>query len=210
MQQAPEAMTLKVIAHIHTAFPTKFGIPRQSGLIPDLKAEIVFEPEYRNPDALRGIEEFSHLWLIWEFDKVAGAGWSPTVLPPTEARAVTAETAHSPFSSTTVSASQTALMSSAGSISGAAAASEEAPSNTGAVERLLRGSMEISSRAFRTAASASSQTRSATPALEAASAVASPWASARYREASFAITTKSAEQAIIALMPTQLPAITAI
>lgn len=57
----------QVIARIHTDFPTKFGIPRQSGLIPDLKAEIVFEPEYRNPDALRGIEEFSHLWLIWEF-----------------------------------------------------------------------------------------------------------------------------------------------
>ena len=61
----------QVIARIHTDFPTKFGIPRQSGLIPDLKAEIVFEPEYRNPDALRGIEEFSHLWLIWVFDRSA-------------------------------------------------------------------------------------------------------------------------------------------
>ena len=55
MQQAPEAMTLKVIAHIHTAFPTKFGIPRQSGLVEELRGEIVFTPEYRNPDALRGL-----------------------------------------------------------------------------------------------------------------------------------------------------------
>ena len=60
MQQAPEAMTLKVIAHIHTAFPTKFGIPRQSGLVEELRGEIVFTPEYRNPDALRGLEDFSH------------------------------------------------------------------------------------------------------------------------------------------------------
>ena len=61
MQQAPEAMTLKVIAHIHTAFPTKFGIPRQSGLVEELRGEIVFTPEYRNPDALRGLEDFSRL-----------------------------------------------------------------------------------------------------------------------------------------------------
>ena len=69
----------QVIARIHTDFPTKFGIPRQSGLIPDLKAEIVFEPEYRNPDALRGIEEFSHLWLIWEFSGAASSSplWKP-------------------------------------------------------------------------------------------------------------------------------------
>ena len=72
----------QVIARIHTDFPTKFGIPRQSGLIPDLKAEIVFEPEYRNPDALRGIEEFSHLWLIWEFSGAVRKEWSPTVRPP--------------------------------------------------------------------------------------------------------------------------------
>ena len=71
-----------VIARIHTDFPTKFGIPRQSGLIEELKAEIVFEPEYRNPDALRGIEEFSHLWLIWEFSESVRDGWSPTVRPP--------------------------------------------------------------------------------------------------------------------------------
>ena len=71
-----------VIARIHTDFPTKFGIPRQSGLIEELKAQIVFEPEYRNPDALRGIEEFSHLWLIWEFSESVRDGWSPTVRPP--------------------------------------------------------------------------------------------------------------------------------
>ena len=65
--QAPEAMTLKVIAHIHTAFPTKFGIPRQSGLVDSLRGEIVFTPEYRNPDALRGLEDFSHIWLVWQF-----------------------------------------------------------------------------------------------------------------------------------------------
>ena len=59
MQQAPEAMTLKVIAHIHTAFPTKFGIPRQSGLVEELRGEIVFTPEYRNPDALRGLSAIS-------------------------------------------------------------------------------------------------------------------------------------------------------
>ena len=62
-------LLLKPIAYIHTDFPTKFGIPRQSGLIPTLRATIVFEPEFRNPDALRGIEEFSHLWLIWEFSQ---------------------------------------------------------------------------------------------------------------------------------------------
>ena len=73
---------LKIIARIHTGFPTKFGIPRQSGLVRDLKAMIVFEPEYRNPDALRGIEEFSHLWLIWGFSAVEQEGWSPTVRPP--------------------------------------------------------------------------------------------------------------------------------
>lgn len=72
------------IAVIHTAFPTKFGIPRQSGLVPELKAEIVFDPEYRNPDALRGIEGYSHLWLIWQFSKALreDGSWSPTVRPP--------------------------------------------------------------------------------------------------------------------------------
>ena len=73
---------LHIIARIHTDFPTKFGIPRQSGLIDELKAEIVFEPAYRNPDALRGIEEFSHIWLIWEFSEAQRESWSPTVRPP--------------------------------------------------------------------------------------------------------------------------------
>ena len=72
---------LKVIAHIETDFPTKFGIPRQSGLV-DLESVIVFEPEFRNIEALRGIEEYSHLWLIWSFSAVNKEGWSPTVRPP--------------------------------------------------------------------------------------------------------------------------------
>ena len=72
---------LKVIAHIETDFPTKFGIPRQSGLV-DLEALIVFEPEYRNDDALRGIEDYSHLWLIWNFSAAERETWSPTVRPP--------------------------------------------------------------------------------------------------------------------------------
>ena len=73
---------MKIIARIHSAFPEKFGIPRQSGLVDDLRAEIVFEPEYRNPDALRGLEEFSHIWLIWEFSEAVRDTWSPTVRPP--------------------------------------------------------------------------------------------------------------------------------
>ena len=81
-QKSNEAMTLKVIAHIRTAFPTKFGIPRQSGLVPALRAKIVFEPEYRNPDALRGIEGFSHLWITWQFSAAVRDTWSPTVRPP--------------------------------------------------------------------------------------------------------------------------------
>lgn len=75
-------MNIEPIAHIETDFPTKFGVPRQPGLAPALRARIVFTPPYRNPDCLRGLADFSHLWLIWEFDKVADAGWSPTVLPP--------------------------------------------------------------------------------------------------------------------------------
>lgn len=74
--------TMKVIARIHSDFPEKFGIPRQSGLVPALRAKIVFEPEYRNPDALRGIEGFSHLWLIWQFSAAVRDTWSPTVRPP--------------------------------------------------------------------------------------------------------------------------------
>ena len=73
---------MKVIAYIYTDFPTKFGIPRQSGIVPELKAQIVFEPEYRNPDALRGLEEFSHIWLIWKFSETEREEWSPTVRPP--------------------------------------------------------------------------------------------------------------------------------
>lgn len=73
---------MKTIAHIHTDFPTKFGVPRQSGIIESLKATIVFEPEYRNPDAVRGLEDFSHIWLIWEFSEAVRDTWSPTVRPP--------------------------------------------------------------------------------------------------------------------------------
>ena len=80
--QAPEAMTLKVIAHIHTAFPTKFGIPRQSGLVDSLRGEIIFTPEYRNADAVRGLEDFSHIWLVWQFSGAVRNTWSPTVRPP--------------------------------------------------------------------------------------------------------------------------------
>ena len=70
------------IAHIRSDFPDKFGIPRQSGLVDSLISRVVFTPEYRNPDALRGIEGFSHLWLIWEFSESVGKPWSPTVRPP--------------------------------------------------------------------------------------------------------------------------------
>ena len=70
------------LAHIENDFPTKFGIPRQSGRVGALKARIVFEPEYRNVDACRGLEEFSHIWLIWEFSENVDAPWSPTVRPP--------------------------------------------------------------------------------------------------------------------------------
>lgn len=73
---------MKIIARIHTDFPTKFGIPRQSGLVDELFGEIVFESEYRCPRALLGIEEFSHLWLIWEFSEAKREGWSQTVFPP--------------------------------------------------------------------------------------------------------------------------------
>ena len=72
---------MKIIARIHNDFKDKFGIPRQSGLT-ELTSRIVFEPEYRNPDALRGIEGYSHLWLIWQFSKAVRENWSPTVRPP--------------------------------------------------------------------------------------------------------------------------------
>ncbi len=77
-----DSLTLCPIARIHTDLPQKFGVPRQSGLVEELEARIVFEPEFRRPEALRGLEGFSHLWLIWEFSLNAGAVWSPTVRPP--------------------------------------------------------------------------------------------------------------------------------
>ena len=73
---------MKIIARIHCDFKEKFGIPRQSGLVKGTRAAIVFEPEYRNPDALRGIDGFSHLWLIWSFSRAERDSWSPTVRPP--------------------------------------------------------------------------------------------------------------------------------
>ena len=75
-------MQITPIAHIRTDFPEKFGIPRQSGLAGALSGKIVFEKEFRNPDALRGLEGFSHLWLIWEFSATRKGGWQPTVRPP--------------------------------------------------------------------------------------------------------------------------------
>ena len=73
---------MKTIAVIRNDYETKFGVPRQSGLVTAAMSRIVFEPEYRNADALRGLEDFSHLWLIWEFSEAKRDGWSPTVRPP--------------------------------------------------------------------------------------------------------------------------------
>jgi tRNA-Thr(GGU) m(6)t(6)A37 methyltransferase TsaA len=73
---------MKTIARIHTDFPTKFGIPRQSGIVASLQGKIVFEPEYRNVEAVRGLEDFSHIWLLWEFSEAVRDNWSPTVRPP--------------------------------------------------------------------------------------------------------------------------------
>ena len=73
---------LKVVAKMKSDFPDKFGIPRQSGLVDTLTSTIVFEPDYRNSDALRGLEDFSHLWIIWQFSKAVREEWSPTVRPP--------------------------------------------------------------------------------------------------------------------------------
>ncbi len=77
-----ENITIKPIAHIRSDFATKFGIPRQSGIVKQLRATIIFEPEFRNSDALRGIDGFSHLWLIWQFSEAVRTDWSPTVRPP--------------------------------------------------------------------------------------------------------------------------------
>ena len=73
---------VKPIAFMHSDFNSKFGIPRQSGLVEQLRSTIVFAPEFRNPDALRGIEDFSKLWIIWQFSEAVRQGWSPTVRPP--------------------------------------------------------------------------------------------------------------------------------
>ena len=73
---------LRPIAWIRSGFPQKFGIPRQSGLVEALRGEVVFLPEYRDPEAFRGLEEFSHLWLIWQFSQARREKWSPTVRPP--------------------------------------------------------------------------------------------------------------------------------
>ena len=73
---------IQVIARMKSDFPTKFGIPRQSGLVEELRSTIIFEPEFRNADALRGIEGYSHLWLIWQFSEAVRSEWSPTVRPP--------------------------------------------------------------------------------------------------------------------------------
>ncbi len=73
---------MKIIAHISSDFSTKFGIPRQSGLIDELEATVIFEPEYRIPEALRGLDGYSHIWLIWQFSECADKEWTPTVRPP--------------------------------------------------------------------------------------------------------------------------------
>lgn len=77
-----EETRMKYIARIHSGFPEKFGIPRQSGLVKELKAKIVFEPEYRNPHAFRGLEGYSHIWILWQFSEAVRETWSPTVHPP--------------------------------------------------------------------------------------------------------------------------------
>ena len=77
-----EPVSINIIARMKSDFPTKFGIPRQSGLVSQLRSTIVFEPEYRNMDALRGMEDFSHLWVIWQFSEAVRQEWSPTVRPP--------------------------------------------------------------------------------------------------------------------------------
>ncbi|MBP3327728.1 MAG: tRNA (N6-threonylcarbamoyladenosine(37)-N6)-methyltransferase TrmO [Clostridia bacterium] len=74
--------TVEPIAHIKTDFSSKFGIPRQSGLVDELEAKIIFEPQYRIPEAFRGLEGYSHVWLLWQFSECADKEWSPTVRPP--------------------------------------------------------------------------------------------------------------------------------
>ncbi len=75
-------MEIRPVAYIHTDFPTKFGLPRQSGLVEGLKGEIVFEPYYRNPEGVKGLDGFSHLWLLWDFSLAHREDWSATAKPP--------------------------------------------------------------------------------------------------------------------------------
>ena len=77
-----ELHTLRVIAHVETDFGTKFGVPRQSGLVDGLEGRVVFEPEFRAPEAVRGLEQFDRIWLVWQFSQAVREGWSPTVRPP--------------------------------------------------------------------------------------------------------------------------------
>ena len=77
-----DTLPMHVIATMHSAFPAKFGIPRQSGLVDTLRSTIVFQPEYRNPDALRGLEGFSHLWVVWVFSQAVRNTWSPRSARP--------------------------------------------------------------------------------------------------------------------------------
>ena len=77
-----ESIEMKIIARVHSDFPAKFGVPRQSGLVEQLKAQVVFEPEYRAAEAVRGLDGYSHIWLIWQFSQALREGWSPTVRPP--------------------------------------------------------------------------------------------------------------------------------
>ncbi|MBO4290345.1 MAG: tRNA (N6-threonylcarbamoyladenosine(37)-N6)-methyltransferase TrmO, partial [Lachnospiraceae bacterium] len=78
----PEGRKLQVIARIHTDFSSKFGVPRQSGLVEELRGEIIFEPAFRQKESLMGLEEYSHLWLLWDFSEVRRENWSATVCPP--------------------------------------------------------------------------------------------------------------------------------
>ena len=75
-------ISIRSIATVHSDFPSKFGIPRQAGIVEELESSIVFEPEFRNPEALRGLEQFSHIWVIWQFSEAVRDTWSPTVRPP--------------------------------------------------------------------------------------------------------------------------------
>lgn len=77
-----ENVNIQIIARMKSDFPSKFGIPRQSGLVEDLHSTIIFEPKFRNADALRGLEDFSHLWIIWQFSEALRQDWSPTIRPP--------------------------------------------------------------------------------------------------------------------------------